>query len=407
MASFKKIGKENWMFRWKYKDKITSKQHEAKRSGYRTRPEAVLGYEELKRKIDLGFDAVNGEKLVEFLTVWLKEYKEGKVAKNTYKLHQQNINLHITPYFQNIRLEDLTHDLYQKFINYLINDAYNKQKKKKGYSNRTVEIIHGTMYGAMQKALIRKKIQSNPCEDVTIFSTKELREKKKNKTNIKYISYEKIGEFLNTALIDNYYYYIFFRFLIETGMRKGEAAGLQWDNLDLESGRVYVTQTLDFQPDKDDELFGDTKTYHSERVIPIPNRLVLELRAHKVRQNDNKLRFKDTYHHDLNLVFCREDGTPLPKSTLFNAFRRILKKVDLPHMSIHTLRHTYAVLMLESGAEMKYIQEALGHGSMQITSDVYTHVSKKIESDSMDLFEKHTERIFKEGAEWGRKRNSQ
>lgn len=102
----------------------------------------------------------------------------------------------------------------------------------------------------------------------------------------------------------------------------------------------------------------------------------MDLRSHQVRQNDNKNRFKELYKHNLNLVFCKEDGTPLPKSTLFNAFRRILKKADLPNLSIHSLRHTHAVLMLESKAEMKYIQEALGHSSMQITSDIYSHVSE-------------------------------
>ncbi|GKU82688.1 tyrosine-type recombinase/integrase [Niallia sp. NCCP-28] len=79
---------------------------------------------------------------------------------------------------------------------------------------------------------------------------------------------------------------------------------------------------------------------------------------------------------------------------MFNAFRRILEKADLPSLSIHTLRHTHAVLLLESNVEMKYIQEALGHGSMQITSDIYTHVSKKIETDAIERFECPTKDII-------------
>lgn len=131
-----------------------------------------------------------------------------------------------------------------------------------------------------------------------------------------------------------------------------------------------------------------------------------QLKAHKIGQNDNKLRFKESYKHDLDLVFCKEDGSPLPKSTLFNVFRRILTKAGLPHLDIHSLRHTHAVLMLESKVEMKFIQEALGHGSMQITSDVYAHVSKKIETDAISKFEEHTQSIFSEGAELGHKKNS-
>ncbi|MDQ0879489.1 integrase [Peribacillus sp. V2I11] len=79
----------------------------------------------------------------------------------------------------------------------------------------------------------------------------------------------------------------------------------------------------------------------------------------------------------------------MPKSTLFNAFSRILKKAALP-----SLRHTHAVLQLEAGADMKYVQKRLGHGSVAITSDVYAHISKKLEKKNMDKFEECTKGII-------------
>lgn len=181
MASFIKIAPKNWSFRYKYKDSITGKRREIKRQGYATKPEAEAAYEEANRSIQVGFDVSNDEKLIEYLNFWLREYKEGKVAKNTYRIHERNIKNHIVPYFQSIKLEDLTYKLYQKFINSLI---------KQEYSIRTIEIVHGTMYGAMQKAKIHKKIHSNPCENVTIYSTKEKKEKKHKKSTIKFIPYE-------------------------------------------------------------------------------------------------------------------------------------------------------------------------------------------------------------------------
>ncbi|WLR52424.1 tyrosine-type recombinase/integrase [Bacillus tianshenii] len=396
MASFKKLGPGNWRYRWKYRDKITGKPKEVKRQGFRTKPEAERDYEEMKRKIELGYDARDDERVVEFLEFWLQEYKKDKVAKNTYRLHERNVKNHIAPYFQKMKLEDLTHNLYQKFINHLISQDYSK---------RTVQIIHSTMYSALQKAMIRNKIQRNPCEDVIIYSTKEKRQKESNKSDIKFIPYDKIGDFLDAAMKDNYTYYLFFRFLIETGVRKGEALALQWDKVNVAENRVKIMYSIDYEAKSDDELFSDTKTYNSEREIPITSRLAMELNAHKVRQNDNIYRLKEMYKQHLNLVFCREDGSPLPKSTLFNAFKRILKKADLPPLSIHSLRHTHAVLMLESEVDMKYIQEALGHSSMKITSDVYTHVSHKIESDAINRFEKHTDKIFSLGAHLGHKTN--
>lgn len=106
--------------------------------------------------------------------------------------------------------------------------------------------------------------------------------------------------------------------------------------------------------------------------------LANELSFQQSYQNQNKTALNDNYHFEFNLVFCRNDGNYLPKSSLFNSFSRILKKCGLPSLPIHSTRHTHAVLQLEAEADIKYIQERLGHGSMQITADVYSHISKKL-----------------------------
>lgn len=84
---------------------------------------------------------------------------------------------------------------------------------------------------------------------------------------------------------------------------------------------------------------------------------------------------------------CRDDGTPLPKSTLFNAFKGSLEEIGHLSMPIHSTRDTHAVMLLEAGTDMNFVQERLGHGSMQITSDEYAHVSKKIAARSIDKFD--------------------
>jgi integrase len=84
----------------------------------------------------------------------------------------------------------------------------------------------------------------------------------------------------------------------------------------------------------------------------------------------------------------------MPKSSLFNSFSRILKRIGLPAMPIHSFRHTHAVLILEAGNDMKYVLERLGHGSMRITADIYTHISKKTNESSMDKFEAHMRSIL-------------
>lgn len=396
MANFKKLGPGNWRYRFKYVDKITQEEHEVKRSGWHTRPEAVIACEAMKQQIKEGYSISNKTTLVTFVDYFVEKIKKREVAKNTYKTHRNSLDKHIKPYFDQIKMVDLTFPLYQEFINFLIDN---------GQSKRSIEIIHGTMYGAMKFAKKIHKVMENPCEDVQIYTARERAIiKSKKKKEVKFIPYDKIRLFLETALQDNYLYYFFFKFLIETGMRKGEAMSVQWSDIDLNNQVINVDHTIDYDPEDEDEPFGDTKTYSSERSFKITEEFTLELKVHKVRQNDNVARFKQNYKSNLDLVLCREDGSPFPKSTLFNAFRRILKKAGLPNYRIHSLRHTHSVLFLESEAMMKDLQMRLGHSSMQITEDIYAHSSEIIQNDSIKKFEKHTAKILNFGADSGHER---
>lgn len=274
-------------------------------------------------------------------------------------------------------LKEIKPIMYQKFINSL-----------SIYSRRTVEIIHGTMYSALEKAVVIGRIEKNPCTGVTI--------KGKNRTpnEFKFLDSHDVPKLLQAAYEYGYIYWIFFKVLIETGMRKGEAAALQWTDIDFKNLTISINKTLDFTAKENESLFGDTKTFNSIRLIKISKNLADELEEHAKYQNRNKINMNDQYRHYLNLVLCKENGEPMPKSSLFNAFSRILKRAELPTVPIHALRHTHAVIMLESGADMKYIQTRLGHGSMQITADVYSHVSKKIESRNMENYEEKMNALF-------------
>lgn len=377
MASFKKLS-TGWEFRVKYKDPFTQKFKEKSQRGFETKKEAQLAAAEIEKKLREGYEQTDLP-LIDFLEHWIKEYKSGTVRKNTIALHNNNIKNHIKPYFKSIKLRDIKPIMYQSFLNSLT---------EKGYSKRTVELVNSTFHNAMEKAIILGKIEKNPCNGVTI------KGHKKN-NSIQFIESHDIQSFLQAAHKYGYIYWIFFKLLIETGIRKGEAAALQWTDVDLKNNTISITKTLDFQAGEGEELFGDTKTFNSPRTIKISQGLVNDLRHNMNVQNQNKLALNEIYRHDLNLVLCRNDGDIMPKSSLFNAFERIIKKAGLPPLPIHSLRHTHAVMLLEAGADMKFVQERLGHGSIQITSDVYAHISKKIESINMDKFERHMQNITK------------
>ncbi|AIC98282.1 integrase [Bacillus subtilis subsp. subtilis str. OH 131.1] len=379
MASYRKRG-HTWEYRISYQDPFTLKNKVKSKSGFKTKKEAQLAAAEQETLLatDFEYDTVTIS-LKQFLLSWLNEYKKDTVRKNTYELHERNIKNHILPYFKNIKVTDVKPIMYQKFLNSLTD---------KGYSKRTVEIIHGTMFNAFSKAVIIGKLTKNPCFGATVSNKNE-----KKKDTLQYMLSDDIPKFLQKAYKYNYIYYIFFRALLETGMRKGEAAALQWTDINLRENYIDIKKTLDFTAKTTDELFGETKTYESKRRISIGASLSAALQKHKKWQFENKQMLQDDYRHDLNLVFSRVDGNILPKSTLFNAFNRILKRANIDKMPIHALRHTHAVLLLESGADMKYIQERLGHKSMMVTADVYSHVSKKLDQSRIKNYENYISSI--------------
>lgn len=379
MATFRKRG-DKWEYRVSFKDPFTLKYKIKSKSGFKTKKEAQIAAADQEKQIAAGFEFdTETMSLEQFLFSWLHEYKKDTVRKNTYELHERNIKNHILPYFKNIKITDIKPIMYQKFLNFLTDQ---------GYSKRTVEIIHSTMFNAFSKAVIIGKLVKNPCYGATISKKNE-----KKKGTLEYMLSEDIPKFLQEAYKYNYIYYIFFRTLIETGMRKGEAAALQWTDINLRENYIDIKNTLDFSAKTADELFGETKTYESKRRISLGASLSAALQKHKKWQFENKQMLQDDYKHDLNLVFCRVDGNFLPKSTLFNAFNRILKRADINKMPIHALRHTHAVLLLESGADMKYIQERLGHKSMMVTADVYSHISKKLDQNRIKDYEKYVSSI--------------
>ncbi|WP_085523888.1 tyrosine-type recombinase/integrase [Tuberibacillus sp. Marseille-P3662] len=375
--------KGKWEYRIVYEDPFTQKPKEKSKRGFRTKPEARYAAQEMEKKLLNGNEYDTPFALKNYLREWLTTFKENNVSKNTYELHEHNVENHIIPYFKDINITDIKPMMYQKFINYLIDED------QQDYSKRTTEIIHGTMFNALNKAVSMGKLEKNPCLDVEIKI-----KPKKNGDDLKYMKSEDISLFLKTAYKYGYIYYIYFKTLINTGLRKGEAAALQWDDIDFKENKIKITKTLDFKAKTRDEIFGDTKTYHSKRVIKINKLLADDLRMHMKYQNDNKLILNEAYDHKSNLVFARKDGSFLPKSSLFNAFERILKRAGLQKLPIHSTRHTHAVLLLESKASMKYIQERLGHKSIEITADIYSHISDKIDNDSMDQYDDYMNTIL-------------
>jgi integrase len=157
-------------------------------------------------------------------------------------------------------------------------------------------------------------------------------------------------------------------------MRRGELLGLKWSDVDLENATVSIRRTLTRTDNGKRVALGEPKTKKSRRTVRLTPQAVEALRCHLERQLGQIDALGDLYD-DQGLVFSTEAGTPINPSNLRQrSLAPLLKKAGLPHIRFHDLRHTCATLLLLKGVHPKFVQELLGHATIAITLDTYSHV---------------------------------
>lgn len=188
-------------------------------------------------------------------------------------------------------------------------------------------------------------------------------------------SAEELSRFLTASREDRYHGAWWL--LASTGMRRGEALGLRWSDIDLDAGRADIRRTLvttDVQRKGEPGMaWGTPKTAKGRRTVALDEGTVTALRAHRARQAQERLALGEGYQ-DGDLVVCLPDGRPVHPKTLSSHFERLVKRLGLPRVRLHDLRHTHATLALRAGIHPRIVQERLGHANVSITLDTYSHV---------------------------------
>ncbi|MEW6731883.1 MAG: site-specific integrase [Acidobacteriota bacterium] len=186
------------------------------------------------------------------------------------------------------------------------------------------------------------------------------------------MSPEEAARFLAAAVQSRYG--AVFEFALATGMRPGEYLGLQWRDVDLEKGIVTVKRSLIWKNKGDYYYFSEPKTLRSNRSIPLPRSVIFSLIKHKRKQAEERLRAGASYGN-LDLIFATPEGSPLKPRNMREAFKVVLKNAGLSSsIRLYDLRHTCATLLLVAGENPKVVSERLGHSSITLTMDVYSHV---------------------------------
>lgn len=317
---------------------------------------------EVQVRVDKGeYVSPSSLTLGEYLDQWL-QHKEGKVAANTLEHYTENLNRYIRPSLGGFRLRDLETLHIQSLYNDLV----------KRLSSRTVRYAHMVLSSALKQAVKWKLIPFNPAALVDL--------PKKERKEMACISSVDVPRFLEAAKTDRYF--ALFAFVLETGLRPSECFALRRSDVSFERGEVVVQRKLIWKRDGT-YYIGEPKTNRSRRSIPLSPQLIEILRHHLSRQGEERLKAGQVYN-DQGFLFSGELGHPLRHHNLIvRHFKPVLKKAGLPSsVRLYDLRHSCATVLLETGENPKVVSERLGHSSVIITLDTYSHVTPTLQKNA-------------------------
>lgn len=321
------------------------------------------------REKDLGiFVEPASMPLNDFLDKWLAEVAHNKLRVRTFEIYKSLLNCHIRNKIGQKRLSDLQAYEIQKLYN---------QMKKDGFAPKTIRHVHNVLSSALKQAVKWRMINQNPCELCEL--------PRMEKKEMKCFTPEETAKFLNCAK-DNKHFTVFL-LAIETGMRPEEYLALQWKDIDFGSQTLSIQRALYLKTGGGFE-FTELKTKKSRRSIPISNICISTLREHRRNQLEARIKLGESWQ-DYDLVFPSEIGTALDMKNLRDRhFKKIIEKADLPKIRLYDLRHTTATLLLSAGENPKVVSERLGHASIVLTLDTYSHVLPTMQKQATEKLEK-------------------
>src|ERR687890_21355 len=320
-------------------------KEEARRNLRRARGDAERG---------LLFNADN-LKVGEYLDRWLADSVSDTVKATTFERYEQITRLHLKPALGRVKLKALTPAHVRGLY---------REKLEAGSSARTVRYIHTTLHKALKQAVMDGLLPRNATEAVKPPQPtgEEMHPLMPKQAKLLLEVAHESGDRLEALYV----------LAIHTGLRQGELLGLKWDDVDLDDGSLQVRRTLTIT--KNGSVFTSPKTSGSRRSVKLTQGATQALRSHLERQLGEIDRVGSLWSEN-GLIFASDTGEPLDRRAVTALkFKPLLNRAGLPEIRFHDLRHTCATLLLTRNVNPKIVSEMLGHATIAITLDTYSHV---------------------------------
>ena len=338
-------------------------------------------------------DIACNQTVSKWLLSWFDSYVDKNVAISTKVSYEGIINNHLITHIGHIKLNNLKKIDIEDMYNLLLTKG--RADGKGGLHHKTVKNISLVLHKALDEAMRHEYIVKNPADIARVPAMRNTNSKKKE---IKVLTREE-GKALEDICVSDVYETVI-KMTLYTGMRKGEVLGLKWTDIDYEKKAIIVKRQVSRLKDYDPNAKAKTKlgiqeytkTKSSNRIICLPDKVMLWLEEHKRCVEANKRRWGKAYN-DLGMIFSREDGYYIDPDTLSDHYHKKLEEAGLKKYTFHALRHTFATRALEANIPIKVVSEILGHASVQITMDTYSHVLQDFQKENMDKIAEYMECI--------------
>ncbi|MBS5067341.1 MULTISPECIES: site-specific integrase [Veillonella] len=299
-----------------------------------------------------------------WINIWLN-LKEKTITPATYQSYTGIINRYIRDKIGGVKLAEIKPNT----LRYVF-------ESMDGLSSRTISYTMTILGSILEQAVKDDIIPKNYMKNID-------RPKQVKVRHMVTLSADEVKDFLSN--ISNTEHHALFKLAFATGMRRSELLGLRWSDIDFKKSTISISQTA-LKIGSTAVISNTTKTTSSKRIIAIDTETLHELMKHKTVIDKRRIKTMNWINN--NLVFPGIKGAPRCPDEVSKLCKKYANLIGKPTFTMHGTRHTHATLLIENGANMKAIQERLGHASFQETMDTYSHVTPKMEDDIVERIAK-------------------
>jgi integrase len=294
--------------------------------------------------------------LAAWVKKWLAEYVRPKNSQHTYERYDRLLRCHVLPVLGQVALTKLSPSHLK---------SLEAQLSTQGMAPAGVELVHCVISGMLKEAVKQEFVWRNVAKVVT--------PPKVDRKEVEPPEIAEVLRLLNIAKAQEHPLYPCLHLIAYTGLRRGEALGLRWQDVNLEAGTISVVRSLGRSTEKG-LVFSPPKTTSGRRVVDLDEDTVAVLRAHQGRQLLWQVELGDVFQGQ-GLVFPNETGRPLNPMKLTRAYQSFAEQAGLKAGRLHDLRHFQASVLLQNGQSLVLVSKRLGHASVSTTADIYSHIA--------------------------------